>query len=91
MAAARTSPPADRVPYAFEKRIMARLAQPHSLDLLGLWARALWRAVVPCVAASVLLGVWSFWEGNNSSAASDFPKEFETAVLIAADQPHDSW
>ena len=43
IAAARANPPSDRVPYAFEKRIMARLAAWPVADSWALWARALWR------------------------------------------------
>ena len=51
---AHAHPPTDRVPYAFEKRILARLAQSPVLDLSALWARALWRAAAPCVALTLL-------------------------------------
>ena len=47
IAAARANPPSDRVPYAFEKRIMARLAARPVADGWALWARALWRAAAP--------------------------------------------
>ncbi len=91
MAAARSSVADDRVPYAFEKRIMARLAGTAPLDTLGLWGRALWRAALPCLTVAMLLGVWSLWRGSNASFNGDFPKEFETAVLAAADQSSDTW
>ena len=40
--AARRTPPADHVPYAFERRIMARLtAAPRPNEWLA-WTRALW-------------------------------------------------
>ena len=38
IAAARANPPSDRVPYAFEKRIMARLAARPVVDGWALWA-----------------------------------------------------
>jgi len=90
IAAARVSQPVDRVPYAFEKRIMARLAEAGPLDALSLWGRALWRAAIPCVAVALFLGIWSTWQGAEVSRNADFPKEFETAVLLAADQSQDS-
>ena len=55
LAAARANPPGDHVPLAFEKRILANLAAKPVADLAALWARALWRAAVPCVAVTVLL------------------------------------
>src|ERR1035441_10170892 len=51
IAAARANPPSDRVPYAFEKRIMAHLAAQPVVDDWALWARALLRAAAPCVVA----------------------------------------
>jgi hypothetical protein len=92
IAVARASAPDERVPYAFEKRIMARLAGVAPLDLAGLWGRALWRGAVPCVALALLLCAWSLWQGRAGSVGGDFPKEFENVVLIAADQSSsDPW
>ncbi len=91
MAVARSASPDDRVPYAFEKRIMARLGGTVPLDALGLWARALWRAAVPCLTVAMLLCLWNLWHDTGSSLNGDFPKEFETAVLTAADQSSDAW
>ncbi len=89
--AARTSLVEDRVPYAFEKRIMARITALAPVDTLGLWARALWRAAIPCIATALLLGLWSFWPADRSASRADFPVEFESAVLLAADQSQSSW
>ncbi len=58
MAAAKAPPPSDQVPYAFEKRIMARLARPLIADVWALWGRWLWRAVAPCMSVMAVLGVW---------------------------------
>ncbi len=88
--AARAAVVEDRVPYAFEKRIMARLAATAPLDLLGLWGRALWRAAIPCIVTALLLGVWTCWPRNNSATGTDFPVEFESAVLLAVDQSQGS-
>jgi len=93
LSVARAHPPADRVPYAFEKRIMARLAQSSALDLPALWARALWRAAAPCVALTLLLGVWSFVGAQNHSGgpdltdSDDFAQHFERTMLAAVDEP----
>jgi hypothetical protein len=88
--AARTTMVEDRVPYAFEKRIMARLATAPA-DLLGLWGSALWRAAIPCIISALLLAVWSAWPTERSSSRADFPAEFESAVLVAVDQSQGSW
>ncbi len=89
--AARASLVEDRVPYAFEKRIMARVAALAPVDPLGLWARALWRAAIPCIGIALLLGLWSLWPADSSTSRADFPVEFESAVLLAADQSQSSW
>jgi len=60
IAAGRAQPPDGRVPYAFEKRILARLAGRSVADRWELWARALWRAAAACAAITLLLGAWSF-------------------------------
>ena len=45
---ARAHPPAEAVPYAFEKRIMARIAahvaSQTAMDAWTFWSRSLWRA-----------------------------------------------
>ena len=93
LSVARAQPPADRMPYAFAKRIMARLAQAPALDLSALWARALWRAAAPCVALTLLLGVWSFVGAQNNSGgpaladADDFAQHFERTMLAAVEEP----
>jgi hypothetical protein len=90
IAAARATPPDDRVPYAFEKRIMARLQARPVLDEWGLWARALWRAAAPCVAVMLLFSAWSFLTPMNNPV-SDLPSDFDNTVLAAAEpeQPAD--
>jgi len=57
LAAARQNPPDGQVPYAFEKRIMARLtAAPKPNEWLA-WSRALWFGAAACVAVAVLTSV----------------------------------
>jgi hypothetical protein len=85
IAAARANPPSDRVPYAFEKRILARLATRPPADGWELWGRALWRAAAPCVAIMLLLGAWSFF-ARSSAPASDLSQDLEQTLLAAADQ-----
>ena len=93
LAAARANPPTDRVPYAFEKRILARLKLSPAPDLSALWARALWRAAAPCVAVTLLLGVWSFVGAQNNFGApglgdgEDFAQHFEWTMLAAVEEP----
>ena len=94
LAAARGNPPSDRVPYAFEKRIMARLQSQPMADIAGLWARALWRAAVPCMAVTVMIAVWSSTntDTNNSLGEEDFSQHFEQVMLADVGEPsEDIW
>ena len=86
VAAARANPPSERVPYAFEKRIMARLAARPVVDDWALWARALWRAAAPCAAIMLLLGAWSFFTPPSSTPANDLSQDLEKTLLAAVDQ-----
>jgi hypothetical protein len=99
IAAARADAPGDRVPYAFEKRIMARLAAPPALDSLVLWSHALWRGAVSCVAIALLLGVCSFFmpgetttvANGSSSATEELSQAFENTLLASVDQSFNSF
>lgn len=86
IAAARAHPPNDRVPYAFEKRIMARLADRTVADGWELWARALWRAAALCVTVTVLLGAWSLIGTRGTTPANDLSQDLEKTLLAAVDQ-----
>jgi len=90
LAAARTTPPDDHVPYAFEQRILARLVAQPATDVAALWARALWRAAVPCVAVTALLVALSFTVASSESTASvgnaDISQQFEQALLASVEQ-----
>lgn len=86
IAAARTVKPSDCVPYAFEKRIMARLTEGARVDLLGAWSAALWRSAAGCVAVVALSSLVTLSISNNAPE-TDFSQEFETAVFASADSP----
>jgi hypothetical protein len=84
---ARAEPPSDRVPLAFEQRVMAHLRARPMLDVWEAWSRALWRAVVPCVAITLLLGAWSLLTpASTPPAATDLSQELDNTVLAAVDQ-----
>ena len=89
IAAARAVQPSDRVPLAFEKRIMARLAESARVDLLGAWSTALWRAAIGCVAVVLLSSALSLWSTHQHSKA-DFSQEFETAGFASAGSVDDA-
>ena len=92
LAAARANPPSDHVPYAFEKRILARLPQSPTLDLGTLWTRMLWRAAAPCVAFALTIGAWSHFGGSAAPAAGESTEsielspDFETLMLAVVDE-----
>lgn len=90
VAAARANPPADRVPYAFEKRILARLTERPTVDAAALWARALRRAAVSCVAVTILVASLSFtFDASEATTASvanaSVSEQFEQALLGSVD------
>jgi hypothetical protein len=63
-------------------------------DLATLWARALWRAAVPCVAVTVLLGAFSFMPAStttNSTNEEDLSQTFEQTLLASSDQQEELW
>jgi hypothetical protein len=76
IAAARHDAPADDVPYAFEKRIQARIRNQPIEDIWSLWANGLWKGAAACAAISA----------NDPPAAP-----FETVVLAGADELTESW
>jgi hypothetical protein len=83
LAAARANPPADQVPYAFEKRISALLKSVPVEDPLSCWARALWRAAAPCAAIMLLLGIWSYFGNPADPTATDsFADQFVDTMLV---------
>lgn len=79
LAAARYERASQAVPYAFEKRIMSRLAGRAVPDVWAAWAASLWRAVGPCLAVllMVALGTW-VW----NPPAEDLHEQLD-AVLLA--------
>ncbi|HTL58156.1 MAG TPA: hypothetical protein VL361_20885 [Candidatus Limnocylindrales bacterium] len=88
---ARANPPSDRVPYAFEKRVMTLLRTAPLVDAWDLWARGLWRAATPCLVV-LLLSAW-IWlsppaappNSGSGTPAVDVAQQFENTVLAAAD------
>ncbi|MBC8324814.1 MAG: hypothetical protein H8E27_04230 [Verrucomicrobia subdivision 3 bacterium] len=97
----RGIPANDRVPYAFEKRIMAHIKEaPVALaDAWSVWAQSLWKAVVPCLAVLVMVAVWmkaptdgsgaTTPQGNAAPAIANFEapgeEDLESIVMLAID------
>ena len=99
LAKTRGMPADDRVPYAFEKRIMAHIkeAPVAGANLWELWGLSLWRAVVPCLAVLVMVAVWmkapadgsgaTTPQGNAAPAVANFEapgdEDLESIVMLA--------
>jgi hypothetical protein len=88
IAVARATPSDSRVPYAFEKRIMARIKSAQA-DVWSVWSSLLWRAAIPSLCVMVLAGAFAGY-GQFSSTERE-PASLETALMapIAADS--ESW
>lgn len=83
IAAARSKPMADDVPYAFEQRVMAQLRTRLVPDSWTLWARALWCGAAPCLAIMLLLVAWFAFAPSLTPSGSDFSQDFDNTVLAA--------
>jgi len=89
MAAARCEAPDERVPYAFEKRVLARIIGQPAPDSLALWARALWRAAASCLVITVALCSWTLLSPKPPHIAdNDLRQDLENTLL--ASMPADS-
>ncbi len=92
IAAARKNPPAESVPYAFEKRIMSQLRAASPPNAWALWGRPLWQAALSCVAITVLCGLWSYASRLQRDNADNFSQDFEAAVFAPVnEQLEDTW
>jgi hypothetical protein len=87
IATARSNPADDRVPYAFEKRIMALIGEHAAASGRILWVRGFWRAAVSCVALAAVCGAFSFFTPAPSENSNDLSQDFENTLLASVDQP----
>ena len=90
IAAARRNTPDERVPYAFEKRIMALIAARAGADQWGFWARGLWRAAASCMALAVVIGAVSLFMPALTDSGNDLSQDFENTLLASVDLPDNS-
>jgi hypothetical protein len=86
IAAARANPPSDTVPYAFEKRIMARLTARPVEDPWLAWGVALWRGAAASVAISILAALLI-----SASADKGDSRDLESTVFAAAQDLSETW
>ena len=89
--AARLDTPSDAVPYAFEKRIMARLPGRATGELGASWVRALWRAAACSAAIAVVISAWTLLPSSGKRGSGDLSQDFETTVYAMVDEANDSW
>jgi hypothetical protein len=76
---ARSLPSDERVPYAFEKRVMARIRSARQ-DVWSVWSQLMWKAALACVTISVFAGAWARFEAPKTSAEL-LASDLEEAVL----------
>ncbi|MBI3876774.1 MAG: hypothetical protein HY300_12625 [Verrucomicrobia bacterium] len=88
IAAARATAPDDRVPYAFEQRVMARLRALPAVDAWACWSRGLWLAAAACVAVTVVVGVLSL--ALPQTEPQDFTADGEHMLALVVDNANDS-
>ncbi len=82
---ARRVPSDERVPFGFERRIMAHLHDQPALDPLSFWVLGLWRAAVPCLAVMLLITAWSSLIVSSSASAQS--ESIGTELQLTMTQP----
>ena len=87
--AARQAQPGAHVPYAFEKRIMARLAARRPESPWVWWSVSLWRGAAACAIVTVLCATWSCLTPKPPATppVADLSQEFQSAVFASMTQP----
>lgn len=88
ISAARMQTVSDRVPYAFEKRVMAYIRSCPAVDVTALWAQALWRSAGACLAVVAVLGAVSIFTPHSKPAPGDLSQDFEKTMLAALDSDY---
>jgi anti-sigma-K factor RskA len=85
-AAARRQKPDDRVPYAFEKRIMALIEARALADRWAGWVSGLWRAAVVGVVVAAAVVAVSYFTPSPRDGGVDLSQDFENTLLASAEQ-----
>jgi len=89
--AGRHAKPDTRVPFAFEKRIMAQLGKARSLDPWLLWNRILWRCAAPCVAFTLLAGAFTWLGPSHNQSSDSLTADLETVVYAPLVTTQEVW
>jgi anti-sigma-K factor RskA len=87
MQAARSHPPGEQVPYAFEQRILARVKDARRADPVAFWNRVLWRAAFSSIAITLLASAWIALAPAPDNSLSD---DFENIVYAGLNEITDS-
>lgn len=87
--AAQSQSADERVPYAFEKRVMALLKARLTANGVTFWVRGLWRAAISCVILTILLGAVSLLTPTSTDSQKDLSQDFEN-TLLASVNPGDN-
>lgn len=82
-ASRKAGPPAGAVPYAFEKRIMARLKSLPCNDIVSLWNRMLWRAAVPSLIVMISASLWVL-VAQDTRSPDNLGTELEEVIFAPA-------
>jgi hypothetical protein len=89
--AGRQAPTSDRVPLAFERRIMARIGHAIPLDPWIFWNRILWRFAGPCVALTLLAGAFNWFGQPETAETENFFQDLETVLYAPLNTTQDVW
>ena len=90
--AARKHPPSQKVPYAFEKRILSRISERPIPDIWTRWCRPLWQAALSCVAITAICGIWAYGHSPKPDSTDSFSQDFEAAVFAPmGEHVEDAW
>lgn len=92
VAAARSQVVSDHVPYAFEKRIMGRIADATRVDPVSFWGRALMRSAAVCFAFTLALGAFSSTDrSGHVEVEYTYGESLEMAMLEAIPEATELW
>ncbi len=91
IAAARLCAPSDRVPHAFEERVMAVLRGGLKADPWVFWGRGLWRAAVACAAVALVIGGATATMGGFDTQTPSLAEDLESTLYAVLELQSESW
>lgn len=83
---AQNNSPDHRVPYAFEKRVMARILA-RVPDKWAALDRVVWWAAGACSAVALSMGVWASLPGSPAENTHSFSTQLEQTILASVSEP----